>query len=99
MQKEVRAFYSGDLVDLIVGDDPFSLAVNREPASCKDMDLFNKNMVKIAIWPYMMEDDEIVFDPTTGKLMPEVAQKVDYYLRLNQAMIPPEEDISTDVDS
>jgi hypothetical protein len=97
MQQEVRAFYSGDFVDLIVGDDPFSIAVNYEPTSCINMDLFTKNMVKIAIWPYMMEDDEIVFDPITGKLTPEVAQKVDHYLRLNQAMIPPDENDSINV--
>jgi hypothetical protein len=93
MQQEVRSFYSSDFADRVVGDDPFSIAVNYEPASCIDMDLFTKNMVKIAIWPYTMDDDEIVFDPETGRLTDEVAQKVEYYLRLNMAMIPPDGDM------
>ncbi len=93
MQQEVRDLYGGPLADLYVGEDPFSLALNTDQAPSFDMDLFDKNMVRIAIWPYSMEDDEIVFDPETGKLTKETAQKVEHYLRLNWAMIPPDEEL------
>jgi hypothetical protein len=93
MHQEVRDLYDFDLVDLFAGDDPFSMVLKSEPASSPDMCLFDKNMVKIAIWPYSMDDDEIVFDPETGRLTEEVAQKVEHYLRLNIAMISPDEEI------
>ena len=94
MHQEVRSLFDCDLAHLFEEDDPFSMELRAEPIPAFDIDLFDKNMVKIAIWPYFMDDDEIIFDPETGRLTDETAQKVEHYLRLNMAMIPPDEEIS-----
>jgi hypothetical protein len=99
MHEEVRALYDCHLIELFAEDDPFSIAPKTDPDEPFHIDLFDKNMVKIAIWPYSMEDDEIVFDPETGKLTEEVAQKVEHYLRLNRAMIPPDEEVPPELEA
>ena len=91
MQDEVRVLYASDLVTLFA-DDPSLARPEHEENSVINTGLLDKNMVRIAIWPYTMEDDEIVFDPETGKLTEEAAQKVTHYLQLNSAMSPPDED-------
>ena len=91
MHEEVRSLYACDLIHL--EDDSFSQISGADLSTAPNMDLFDKNMVKSAIWPYTMDDDEIIFDPETGRLTEDVAQKVEHYLRLNMAMIPPDEEL------
>jgi hypothetical protein len=77
------------LADSSLRDSRFRKSLKGLDTSLIDTEQFRRKMVKIAIWPYTMTDDEISFDPETGRLTDEAAQKVEHYLSLNLRKIPP----------